>query len=1056
MAEKVFDIGIGTELDLDELQKQLKDGLSKAESEVIRGVQKQTEIVNKAAQKNIEIIRKEEEEKIALVKSGVQERIAAIKSMPDLSSADKQKEIKAIKEAADQEIRIIKDKAKLSEAAVKTMASNQIKTYNDLAKKQIKAMQDANKSSLKSIKEFAKGALKELLGIDQVLSAMAGGPVAIGKAFIDIGRKAVAALNDMAAAWREQEVAEVALQNAAKTNPYLSDNSVRQLNQFANEMQRVTGLDSMMITQAQTRLASFNRDQQQIQNIVKAAADMSARGIMGFDEAVNVLNKSLSGVTRGIDVLYPELKNMSKEALASGQAIEYIGQKVAGSAAEAMKTGAGSVTAYKNALGDLGKAIGEVWESIIQNSRNATTRLINNAVDLINSMRATFNWSKELNASKAFIKAIDDEISVINERIQSNEEYQHIADLWYQAAEEGNIILRDHYAEQMRLIRGTADEEIRALDVKKKTSNQYMHMLQEEMRMLEVLYLMENGGRQGKDFSIIEKRRAEAFKKEYEETTGAMLNISQQQEIIWSKIQQANYEIEMKQNEDIHNAQIQAEQERQDTIRRFREENQKALDAEIEKIYRRAELEGKSRDSLEVQKQVLDANVQAYENLLSAAKEYIDGTAPEERERFARLKASWAAYSEQAELEKRTDEERKKRFAELAKQQGDLANKLEKILEEAIAERDKLYNTQKEQAFQDELTKIRKRSAADAVNFEAEYRQRQRKIEYQNQIAKLEENHDLQRVYLAKIMEAELEAAGDNAAQREEIEQKYNDDILKLNDGLNLARQQLDANYLTQKEQAEKETAKAIEQAYMEMYQKLLSKAQEYLNAASSIASSISAIWTNNIEWEKDEKIRANNALIQSDEDRAAANEKIEREALQKNYEAALFKWSLDSTMAAAQAAMATLNALSQPPGPPATIPMSVLAAAMGAMQVAAVISARPKPPRFHTGGQVPGAKGTEVLTVQKAGEFDLTPRQFQNTMQAISNLAGTRTGTAGVQMDVKVENYASNKVSAEPKLTADGFKVVIREIVNEGFGNGSFDSGVARQQSNLRGGVVL
>jgi len=37
----VFDIGISTKLDLNKLQKELKDGLSKVESEVIRSVNKQ-------------------------------------------------------------------------------------------------------------------------------------------------------------------------------------------------------------------------------------------------------------------------------------------------------------------------------------------------------------------------------------------------------------------------------------------------------------------------------------------------------------------------------------------------------------------------------------------------------------------------------------------------------------------------------------------------------------------------------------------------------------------------------------------------------------------------------------------------------------------------------------------------------------------------------------------------------------------------------------------------------------------------------------------------------
>jgi len=304
MAEKVFDIGIGTELDLDELQKELKDGLSKAENEVIRGVQRQTEIVNEAAQKNIEIIRNEEQEKINLVKEGVQEKIAAIKAMPDLSTAEKQKEIKAIKEAADQEIRIIKDKAKLSETAIKTMADNQIKTYTDLAKKQIKAMQDANKSSLKAIKDFAKGAVQELLGVDQVLGAIAGGPVAIGKAFINAGKQVISTLNEWADSARESIRIQDSLKAVIKSTGAESWTTANTLNQLARDQSEATGKSRDEIAQMQSVLLGFRSVTKDVfGGATSAIIDMSR--VMGGDlrGAANMLGKALDTPVQGMSAL---------------------------------------------------------------------------------------------------------------------------------------------------------------------------------------------------------------------------------------------------------------------------------------------------------------------------------------------------------------------------------------------------------------------------------------------------------------------------------------------------------------------------------------------------------------------------------------------------------------------------------------------------------------------------------------------------------------------------------------------------------------------------------
>jgi len=225
----------------------------------------------------------------------------------------------------------------------------------------------------KQIKNFATEAGKSLTGIDFSKLII---PTAVAGVSIAALSKLKGALNDMATAYREQEQAEVALRNAAKNNPYLTDRNVNQLISFADEMQRLTGLDNVMVTQTQTRLASLGRNQQQIKDMLKVAADMAAGGVMGFDEAVNELNNSLNGVVRTSGRLYPELKTLSKEAFSSGQAIEIIGQKVTGSASEAMKTGAGTITAYKNAISDLKKIYGEDWENATKGFRVALTKYI--------------------------------------------------------------------------------------------------------------------------------------------------------------------------------------------------------------------------------------------------------------------------------------------------------------------------------------------------------------------------------------------------------------------------------------------------------------------------------------------------------------------------------------------------------------------------------------------------------------------------------------------------------------------------------------------------------
>jgi hypothetical protein len=288
MGEKipVIDLELGSGIDISELKK----GLSEAEQEYIKYASKVFETIEKNAQEQTAKIREQEAEKIADIKKGVNEQIEAIKKLDGLGDSDRQKKIQAVKDAAAAETKAVKEAAKLQETTVKAMAAAQTKTIQEQAKKQLKAIRDGYKSSGQAIKDFAKGAAGALVGLDQVLASLAGGPAAIGKLVADMAKKAIAALNEMAAAWREQEQVENLLANAVKNNPYLSPRSVTQLKNFAEEMQRMTGIDNVQIMQAETRLASFGRNQSQMQKIIKTAADMAAAGIMDFNSAVMELN----------------------------------------------------------------------------------------------------------------------------------------------------------------------------------------------------------------------------------------------------------------------------------------------------------------------------------------------------------------------------------------------------------------------------------------------------------------------------------------------------------------------------------------------------------------------------------------------------------------------------------------------------------------------------------------------------------------------------------------------------------------------------------------------
>ena len=1055
MADKVYDIGIGTKVDNSGLEK----GLSEAEREILKSTAKQSEAIEKAAQEQVEAVRKTEAEKIEEIKRSIEEQIQIEKSK-GLDPSTLQAEINAIKERENSKIKEVKTAANLEVQVIQDAAKKKQKAEQDGAKKRIETVRNANKTALQSIKDYAKSATQSLSGMDFSKLLV---PTAIVGASIAALTKLKGALDNAAASYRVQEQAEVTLANAARNNPYLNDRNVKQLSAFANEMQRISGLDSALIMQTQTRLASLGRNQQQIQQIITVATDMAASGVMTFDQAIEELNNSLNGMVRTSGRMYPELKNLSAEALASGRAIEIMGQKVAGSAEAAMRTGAGTVTAYKNALGNLQRSFGQDWEQATRGFRVAITNFINNIVEARNASR---EFKRVMEAMAAGSATASDALTVQETAIRN---LNNELDILIRYRDRAAMSSADRQTAQFLRQQGKSVESV-----------------QEEIRLQEQLIDI---SRQRVELnSAMERIQRSAV-----EGTGSLANATdllRRAEVELNNGRTANARSYLNSlNEIANNLEVQAQatetqRQNEESAEQFRLKNQEALDEEMRKMVANAELRGEIdrreadrlraairdraenevivTDNLALQRQLLDANSQAYFNLLEAAKEVIDGTDQAERDRFERLRSNWAELDRRANQERITDQERADRIRELGRLQKEVQSNVTRIYEEANREAARLYDTAREQEYQDELLEIRERSLTEAVEFEIRERRRANSEQYQGQLEALDRNYQLTTARSDELRRAELDAAGNNAYEREQIERRFNDSRLELERNYQIASGQLAANQIEQERLIEIDRVKMMEEAnkkivenQMKMYQELLSEIQKYINAASQLADSISAIWTNIIDRETDEQLRKNKLMIQSDEERAAEEKRILAKAAQERYKAEMAAWVMNVTMATAQAAMAILNALAQPPGPPTTIPMSILAGIMGAAQVATIISAQPKRPTFHDGGIVPGKAGRETNITALGQEVFMNQRQFQNQMRVTSQLADMKTGNQGISMNVKVINNAANDVATSQNITESGLEIIVTGIVDKQLSKGSLDSALGRQQTQYKGTVL-
>jgi hypothetical protein len=1367
MGEKipVIDLELGSGIDISELEK----GLSDAEQAVIKSAAKQFEAIEKSAQEQTAVIRKKEAEEIAIIKKSTDDHIAAIKARNDLSGGDKRKEIQAIKDAEAAKIKAVKEGTKLQEAAVKTTAAAITKTVQDSAKKQLKAVKDGYKSAGQAVKDFAKGAVGSLMGMDQMLASIAGGPVAIGKLVADMAKKAIAELNEMAESWRQQEVAEVALQNAAKNNPYLNDRNVKQLKTFADEMQRNTGIDNVVIMQTETRLASLGRNQSQMQKIIKTAADMAAQGIMDFDSAVMELNNSYNGVIRTSGRLYPELKNLSKEAFASGEALDIIAKKVGGSAAEAMRTGAGSVTAYKNAWGDLKKFLGEGWEEVTRLGRNLTTDLLNkinetlakrkqlaeaeaalkpgagneqrireeeanlkklndqlikyqkeitNISDAekrghedaiartrarieatekeINNLKTGVNTDVDavLTATEAKIESLGDKMSVTMDAVFNNltdksklwqvgwgvravSLYNDIKNAHVSAADE--IIEKEEYrielmGESAEKIRGEQKDYSEAIERLRRQEEANHKKVIEEIKERIIF--------EGQVIDGIEQRRLlataerdfeqhllDTAKRELQTTEERISNEKDARKEIQDSLekeleiirQKARIEGKSLRSADVQKqilnarinaytnligkigaageaekrmlAELQAEYARQEreTADKLQEDNLKKLETQKKEIMIKAELEGRATDSIKTRAEILDAEVNAYNNQLKIIRDLIDGTKEHETERRRALETQWREYAQEVQ----TREAQKTRLNEMIKLQDEVNRKVRQMYDAALVtidkneyekglrdlmllRRDVERNTEKISgderlkelteinkkitdhkiayltkekdarlaALDEEMEKLREMaeieageaavnaarergaaesSAAEAANRsvtaqnalaeaaarsnrlaaaaaaaarekeEAERRAtaaandyetavsqhynarerelfRLRKIEAENALERLTQENDAAQAAAARAAQDRERAAEANrkaqegretatqavAAEEEkrvaaviagetELNRKLEElseerkTILKANaiETTNITaeayREMIDGIsgrgaisqiknlkdvYVTEMEAMEdahgdsKRRIEKIEEHSAERIKEIRRKSLEdfaagmekCVNLAQQMADGISSIQRNLAEYELNENLRKNDALEQSDEERAANKERLEKEAAIARYKADMNAYAANCLLSAAQGALMAIRGFLD-----GGWPGFAAAMATALVQQAVITSAEPKRPRFHEGGVVQGRSGQEVSAVLRAKEVVSTPGQFNNTMQAIANLAEMRGGGGAtvVQPQIEINNTVSDTVTATARYDPEG---VVIDIVNKAFAEGKLDRGVAGQRQRSRG----
>lgn len=215
------------------------------------------------------------------------------------------------------------------------------------------------------IKIAADGASaeKELRKLERKMSDFSKNLKKIGT---DMSKYITAPITAMAgvsvAAANTQLQAEAKLLTALQGRSDVQQRLIKQ----AGELQSRSTLGDETIIEQQAYLAALGLSEQQIGATIEAAAQLSAALDMDLGSAVKNLGKTFGGMTGELGESIPALKNLTKEQLQAGEAVNYVNQNYRGFAEAAAAIGTGPLTQLKNIIGDIAESFGVILLPTIQ------------------------------------------------------------------------------------------------------------------------------------------------------------------------------------------------------------------------------------------------------------------------------------------------------------------------------------------------------------------------------------------------------------------------------------------------------------------------------------------------------------------------------------------------------------------------------------------------------------------------------------------------------------------------------------------------------------------
>lgn len=213
--------------------------------------------------------------------------------------------------------------------------------------------------AIQQIKEFSGKSAQSLETMSGSLGKVESALGGIASAFAF--EKIISGLSSVISGAAEAEVALKGMENALKLTGDFSRGASEDFLAYAQAIAETTVFDDDLILSQVSLAKSFNLTNEEAKSLISAAVELSAVTGEDLSSSVTNLGKTFDGSVGKLGSLIPELKGLTKEQLLAGGAAEYVTKRFGGTAAMMGSTYSGSVTKAKNAIGDLGESIGDLF-----------------------------------------------------------------------------------------------------------------------------------------------------------------------------------------------------------------------------------------------------------------------------------------------------------------------------------------------------------------------------------------------------------------------------------------------------------------------------------------------------------------------------------------------------------------------------------------------------------------------------------------------------------------------------------------------------------------------